>query len=80
MFFPPIFLVRIPAWLVLIWWFAIQFMSGLPQLLAPAPSISGGVAVWAHIGGFVAGALLIRAFVNDDLVEARRIALRAPAP
>jgi membrane associated rhomboid family serine protease len=77
MFFPPIFLLRFPAWLVLVWWFAIQFMSGLPQLLAPAPSISGGVAVWAHIGGFVAGVLLIRAFVDDRLVAQRRIALGA---
>ena len=77
MFFPPIFLVRIPAWLVLIWWFAIQFLSGLPQLLAPAPTISGGIAVWAHIGGFAAGVLLMRGFVNPRLMLERREAVRA---
>jgi membrane associated rhomboid family serine protease len=74
MFFPPIFLVRIPAWLVLIWWFLIQFLSGLPQLLSPSPEISGGVAVWAHIGGFAAGLLLSRAFEDPDLVADRRAA------
>ena len=31
-----------------------------------------GVAVWAHVGGFVAGVLLVRAFTRPDLVEARR--------
>jgi membrane associated rhomboid family serine protease len=79
MFFPPIFLLRIPAWLVLIWWFIIQFLTGLPQLLAPAPEISGGVAVWAHIGGFAAGMLLSRVFENPFLIAQHRAVLRARA-
>lgn len=75
MLFPPIFIFSIPAWLVLIWWFGIQFLTGLPQLLAPSPVISGGVAVWAHIGGFVTGVLLSRAFEDPELVAQHRAAL-----
>ena len=33
--------------------------------------VSGGVAVWAHIGGFVAGMVLVRLFENPQLVERR---------
>jgi membrane associated rhomboid family serine protease len=32
----------------------------------------GGVAVWAHVGGFVAGVVLIKFFVRDEYVYARR--------
>ncbi len=77
MFIPPLFLLRFPAWLVLLWWFAMQFLSGLPQLLAPAPELSGGVAVWAHVGGFLAGVVLGRVFEDPQLVAERRAALRA---
>lgn len=76
MFIPPLFLLRFPAWLVLCWWFAMQFLSGLPQLFAPAPDISGGVAVWAHVGGFVTGLMLGRVFEDPVLVAQRRAALR----
>jgi membrane associated rhomboid family serine protease len=76
MFIPPLFLLRFPAWLVLCWWFAMQFLSGLPQLFAPAPDISGGVAVWAHVGGFVTGLILGRVFEDPVLVAQRRAALR----
>ena len=67
--------IPIPAWAVLLWWFGLQLMSGLPEVLSPSPEIAGGVAVWAHIGGFVAGALLIKAFERPDLVARRRVAL-----
>lgn len=67
-------IIAFPAWAVLIWWFASQLLSGLPEMLAPSPSISGGVAFWAHVGGFVAGAALIKAFENPVLVERRRAA------
>ena len=35
------------------------------------PAVSGGVAVWAHIGGFIAGAALIKVFENPRLVVER---------
>jgi membrane associated rhomboid family serine protease len=40
--------------------------------VAAAGELAGGVAVWAHIGGFVAGALLIRLFESPELVARRR--------
>ena len=52
-FFAP--LMRLPAMLVLGFWFVLQFLQG--GLMAPGEE--GGVAYWAHIGGFVAGIVLI---------------------
>ncbi|TGD44202.1 rhomboid family intramembrane serine protease [Pseudotabrizicola sediminis] len=46
-------IVPIPAWLVLGLWFGLQLVNG-----AMAPLDGGGVAYWAHVGGFVAGALM----------------------
>jgi len=63
--------IAIPAWLVLLWWFVLQVLTGLPQLTPMRPDISGGVAVWAHVGGFVAGVVLIKLFENRRLVAKR---------
>lgn len=62
----------VPAWAALLWWFGWQVVAGLPQLSSMRPDVSGGVAVWAHIGGFVAGVLLIKLFENSELVARRR--------
>jgi membrane associated rhomboid family serine protease len=43
-----------PAWVVLGYWFVLQILGGLPSLEAEG----GGVAFWAHVGGFVAGLVL----------------------
>lgn len=66
--------IPVAAWAVLLWWFALQLLMGLPQL-AQVGDLRGGVAVWAHVGGFVAGAMLIRLFLRDDLVRQRRAML-----
>jgi membrane associated rhomboid family serine protease len=71
MYFPPFFFIPLPAWLVLIWWFAIQLFSGLPQLNRLDPEASSGVAFWAHVGGFVAGAVLVRFFEDRRSVRER---------
>ncbi|MDP1890921.1 MAG: rhomboid family intramembrane serine protease [Gemmatimonadaceae bacterium] len=63
--------IPLPAWLVLLYWFGLQLLSGIPELLSPNPEIAGGVAVWAHVGGFVAGVLLVRAFVSPKLLQRR---------
>jgi membrane associated rhomboid family serine protease len=63
-----------PAWVVLLWWFGLQVLLGLPDLAA-LPDNGGGVAVWAHVGGFVAGALLVGVFERADLTERRRAML-----
>lgn len=72
-FIPPFFLLRFPAWVVLILWIVSQVIAGLPDLSPLRREISGGVAVWAHIGGFVAGAVLVRLFTSADLVRRRTL-------
>jgi membrane associated rhomboid family serine protease len=67
-------IIPLPAWLVLLWWLGLQILVGLPQL-TEVGDLTGGVAVWAHVGGFLAGALLIRAFEEPHLVERRRAIL-----
>ncbi|MBK5187006.1 MAG: rhomboid family intramembrane serine protease [Gemmatimonadaceae bacterium] len=64
MYFPPIFFFSIPAVLVLLFWFGEQVLAGLPQLSAVNSDVTGGVAVWAHVGGFLAGAILVRVFAK----------------
>jgi len=71
MFFPPIFVFHFPAWLVLLWWFGLQLLAGLPQLSVLGADPTGGVAVWAHVGGFVAGVLLVRRFAIPERLDRR---------
>jgi membrane associated rhomboid family serine protease len=54
-FFP---LVEVPAGLYLLFWFLLQFWMGSSSL-ATARGAAGGVAWWAHVGGFVAGIVLV---------------------
>ncbi len=70
---------RIPAWIVLLYWFAIQVLTGLPQLNGGA-DMTGGIAVWAHVGGFVTGFLLVRFFERPDLLARRRMAFGTATP
>lgn len=67
-----LFFVRpLPAFVVLLCWIAWQVVAALPQLSAtPA---TGGVAVWAHIGGFVAGVMLVKLFENKKKVRERTV-------
>ena len=61
----------LPAWLVLIWWFFLQVVTGLPELTSLRVNDTGGVAVWAHVGGFLAGVVLVKLFENPALVRRR---------
>jgi membrane associated rhomboid family serine protease len=56
-----IFFLWLPAWVVLGYWFVLQFLSGVGSSLL-GPEIGGGIAFWAHVGGFLAGVLLVRLF------------------
>jgi len=57
------YIVRLPAWLFLGFWFATQMFAGLfEQLGAPVQ----GIAWWAHVGGFVAGMVLVRLFMKPE--------------
>jgi membrane associated rhomboid family serine protease len=60
--------VALPAWLMLVYWLGIQLVSGL----FAAGGEGGGVAFWAHVGGFVAGVVLVRLFARSDYVAAHR--------
>lgn len=59
--FPPIFIFPVPAWLMLGYWGVSQFLSGAATSLAETAQASG-IAFWAHVGGFVVGILLIKLF------------------
>src|SRR4051812_15957824 len=65
--------IAVPAWAALLWWFGWQVIAALPQLNPVRPEVSGGVAVWAHIGGFAAGAVLVKLFENPVLVAKRKL-------
>lgn len=57
----------LPAWVMLIYWAFLQFAGGVTSI---ASEQTGGVAFWAHIGGFVAGVVLIKVFERRDRVTA----------
>jgi len=71
-----IFILAFPAWLVLIWWFLTQAAEGVSQLNQINPAASNSVAVWAHVGGFVTGAVLVRLFVVPRLLRSRQERVR----
>lgn len=54
--------IQLPAWLVLGYWFLVQFLSGAATSIAYSSQTSGGIAFWAHVGGFIAGIALIKLF------------------
>jgi membrane associated rhomboid family serine protease len=74
------FLLPLPAYLVLLIWIGLQLIAGLPQVTSIHHVTSSGVAVWAHIGGFFAGVLLVKLFVNPALVSARTFIRRRNYP
>jgi membrane associated rhomboid family serine protease len=57
-----ILVIWIPAWIILIYWFFLNFVSGTATMLAIHRQNMGGVAFWAHVGGFISGALMIKLF------------------
>lgn len=56
---PFILVPRIAAAFLIVFWFITQFISGVTSLGASTDT-SGGVAVWAHVGGFLAGLILVQ--------------------
>ena len=59
---------QIPALFVLGFWFLLQLFSGF-IVSGGQQSDSGGVAFWAHIGGFVAGMLLVHVFAKKKTTQ-----------
>jgi len=67
--FVPIFiffyLIEVPAIFFIGFWFFLQFFQGTMHQLAASRGAEGGVAWWAHVGGFVGGMALVRFFVHN---------------
>lgn len=57
--------LALPAWVMLGYWMALQVFGGLG-------GSEGGVAFWAHIGGFLAGAAMVKFFARPDYIERHR--------
>lgn len=56
---PIVFVPRIAAAFLIIFWFVTQLFAGITSL-GPTTEQTSGVAVWAHIGGFIAGLILVQ--------------------
>jgi membrane associated rhomboid family serine protease len=57
--------IALPAWVMLIYWAALQMFGGITSITAAQ---TGGVAFWAHLGGFLAGVVLVKLFEKPDRV------------
>jgi membrane associated rhomboid family serine protease len=66
-----VFPARIYAWLFIAFWFLLQLFNGVASLGGDAAA-AGGVAYWAHVGGFITGVLLVRPFTVPDRVRQLR--------
>jgi len=53
--------IALPAWVMLIYWVVLQTLGGFASIGAEG---EGGVAFWAHVGGFVAGVVLVKLFAQ----------------
>ena len=61
--------IALPAWGMLIYWMALQILGGITSIAGGA---QGGVAFWAHLGGFVAGVVLVKLFERRDRLADHR--------
>jgi membrane associated rhomboid family serine protease len=59
--------IALPAWAMLLYWAFIQLVSGVSDVVAGQEG-AGGVAFWAHLGGFIAGIVLVKIFERPDRV------------
>ena len=62
--------IALPAWTMLLYWAGLQFFSGVIGMMGAQDE--GGVAFGAHVGGFLAGVVLIRLFARPGDVRAHR--------
>ncbi|MEE9199485.1 MAG: rhomboid family intramembrane serine protease, partial [Dehalococcoidia bacterium] len=78
-FFFLITIISLPAYLLIGIWILLQFFSAVAGSLGG--TFAGGVAYWAHVGGFAAGFLIIAAFLGVSGVRERfRRRFRGPPP
>jgi membrane associated rhomboid family serine protease len=69
--------MALPAWAMLIYWAFLQFAGGLTSIASEG---TGGVAFWAHLGGFLAGLVLVKAFERRDRMRAHTSHRWRPQP
>jgi membrane associated rhomboid family serine protease len=62
------FPARIYAWAFIVFWFLLQLFNGVASIGTDATA-GGGVAYWAHVGGFLTGVVLVRLFAQPGRVE-----------
>jgi membrane associated rhomboid family serine protease len=60
--------VALPAYVMLGYWIVLQLLGGVGSL---SELERGGVAFFAHVGGFVAGLVLVRLFASEDVLRRR---------
>jgi len=59
-------LIEVPAAVFLGLWFVLQLFGGVGALMTTGRDTAGGIAFWAHVAGFAAGALLIKVFSRPE--------------
>ena len=69
--------IAMPAWTMIGYWAFIQIASGVVSLGAQGEA-GGGVAFWAHVGGLIAGIVLVRLFARSDYIEEHQSQQWAP--
>ena len=66
----PLFVVfftrELPAYIILIYWFVLQFFAGVGTLAESSTGATGGIAFFAHVGGFLMGMLLIKVLPSRE--------------
>jgi membrane associated rhomboid family serine protease len=68
--------LTIPAYALIAFWFLQQLFNGFASLGGDA-STTGGIAFWAHVGGFLTGAVLVWLFKDQESVDRQRAAQEA---
>jgi membrane associated rhomboid family serine protease len=63
--------IEIPAVIILVYWFILQFFSGIGSI-GYSQASQGGVAFFAHIGGFIAGMILVSTMGTKERYSSRR--------
>jgi membrane associated rhomboid family serine protease len=61
--------VALPAWAMLIYWMVLQVAGGITSVYSEQ---GGGVAFWAHLGGFLAGVVMVKLFARRERVVAHK--------
>lgn len=66
------YLVEVPAYVFLGFWFLVQVLRGYAEVMGGAGDLRGGVAWWVHVGGFFAGMVLIWLFAENSFLRRQR--------